>query len=85
MKKSIVFMLAMALNALHAGAFNISEGRWYINFDETSKYMSIAYNNTTLFTGVYGSAGYYFADDNSGTYWPETKDAAAWTVTCQTR
>ena len=81
MKKSIVFMLAMALHALHAGAFNISEGRWHINFDETSKYMSIAYNNTTLFTGVYGSAGYYFADDNSGTYWPETKDAAAWTVT----
>jgi len=81
MNKKLLIILMLAMSGLRLSAFNISQGRWNINFDETSKYMSIAYDNMMLFTGVYGSVGYYFADNNSGTYWPETKDAATWTLT----
>lgn len=81
MNKLLLITLTLVTCQIRLAAFNISHGRWNLNFDETSKLMSISYDNRMLFTGVYGSVGYYFADDNSGAYWPETKDAAAWTLT----
>ena len=78
MKRTILSLVALAFCLIsHAETRSWSHSGWTLTFDTSSKYQTLSYNGTSLFTNLYCSANYWLVSGGNEVTLTSTSAASA--------